>query len=51
VVSADQADYIYKFIYEEFNLNKPGMGVISVNRLIRSSPNVMPADLQYEAVS
>jgi hypothetical protein len=51
VVSADQADYIYNFIYHEFKLNQQGMGVISVNRLIRSSPNMLPSDLQHEAVN
>jgi nitrogen regulatory protein PII len=51
VVSADQADYIYNFIYHEFKLNQQGIGMISVNRLIRSSPNVLPSDLQHEAVN
>jgi hypothetical protein len=45
VVAADQADYIYNFIYHEFNLNRPAQGVISINRLIRSSPNVLPAEV------
>jgi hypothetical protein len=51
VVSADQADYIYNFIYHEFKLNQQGIGMISVNRLIRSSPNMLPSDLQHEAVN
>jgi hypothetical protein len=49
VVAADQADYIYNFLYHELNLNKEGQGVISINRLIRSSPNTLPADMQDEA--
>jgi hypothetical protein len=48
VVAADQADYIYNFIYHEFNLNKPAQGVISINRLLRSSPNVLPAEVHDE---
>jgi hypothetical protein len=46
VVAADQADYIYNFLYYQLNLNKEGQGVISVNRLIRSSPNILPAGMQ-----
>ena len=49
VVAADQADYIYNFLYHELNLNTEGQGVISINRLIRSSPNTLPADMQDEA--
>lgn len=48
VVAADQADYIYNFLYHELNLNKEGQGVISINRLVRSSPNVLPVDMQEE---
>jgi hypothetical protein len=46
VVSADQADYIYNHLYHEFQLFKEGQGVISINRLLRSSPNVLPANMQ-----
>ena len=49
VVSADQADYIYRTIYHDFNLDKPSQGVITVNRLVRSSQNVLPAGLAHEA--
>ena len=49
VVSADQADYIYRTIYHDFNLDKPSLGVITVNRLVRSSQNVLPAGLAHEA--
>ena len=48
VVSADQADYIYRTIYYDFNLDKPSQGVITVNRLVRSSQNVMPKGIAYE---
>ncbi len=48
VVAADQADYIYNFIYHEFSLFKEGQGVISINRLVRSSPNYLPSDVQEE---
>jgi len=48
VVSADQADYIYRTIYYDFNLDKPSQGVIAVNRLVRSSQNVMPKGIAYE---
>ena len=48
VVSADQADYIYRTIYHDFNLDKPGQGVITVNRLVRSSQNVLPQGVAYE---
>ena len=48
VVAADQADYIYNMIYHDFNLDKPGMGMITVNRLVRSSQNVLPAGMQEE---
>jgi hypothetical protein len=48
-VSADQADYIYRTIYHDFNLDKPGQGVITVNRLVRSSQNVLPQGVAYEA--
>ena len=49
VVSADQADYIYRTIYHDFNLDKPSQGVITVNRLVRSSQNVLPAGVAHEA--
>ena len=49
VVSADQADYIYRTIYHDFNLDKPSQGVITVNRLVRSSQNVLPAGIAHEA--
>ena len=48
VVAADQADYIYNYLYHDFQLNKPGQGVISINRLLRSSPNVLPTGVQEE---
>jgi hypothetical protein len=48
VVSADQADYIYRTIYYDFNLDKPSQGVITVNRLVRSSQNVMPKGIAFE---
>jgi hypothetical protein len=32
-VSADQADYIYRMLYEEAKMDEQGKGVIYVNRL------------------
>ena len=48
VVSADQADYIYNMIYHDFRLDMPGQGVITVNRLTRSSQNVLPEGIAHE---
>ncbi len=42
VVSADQADYVYRMLYEEAGMDEQGKGMISVNRLIRSSPITLP---------
>jgi hypothetical protein len=36
-------------VYHDFNLDKPGQGVITVNRLVRSSQNVLPQGVAYEA--
>ena len=43
-MSADQADYIYKMLYEEANMDEQGKGVIYVNRLTRSSPIALPEE-------
>jgi hypothetical protein len=43
-VSADQADYIYKMLYEEARMDEQGQGVITVNRLTRSSPIALPEE-------
>lgn len=43
-VSADQADYIYRMLYEEANMDEQGKGVIYVNRLIRSVPITLPEE-------
>lgn len=48
VVSADQADYIYNMIYHEFRLDMPSKGVVTINRLVRSTPNTLPADVHEE---
>lgn len=48
VVAADQADYIYNMIYHDFRLDMPGQGVITVNRLTRSSQNVLPEGIAHE---
>ena len=47
VVSADQADYIYSMIYHDFKLNEPGVGMISVNRLTRSSRLMLPEGVPF----
>ena len=44
VVAADQADYIFEKIYDMANLEQPQMGIITVNRLSRSSQINLPAD-------
>ncbi len=46
VVSADQADYIYSMLYEECEMNRQGMGMISVNRLIRSTRIALPPEVE-----
>lgn len=48
VVAADQADYIYNMIYHDFRLDMPSQGVITVNRLTRSSQNVLPEGIAHE---
>ena len=48
VVAADQADYIYNAIYHDFRLDMPGVGTITVNRLTRSSQNVLPEGIAHE---
>lgn len=47
VVSADQADYIYSMIYHDYRLNEPGVGMISVNRLTRSSRLSLPEGVPF----
>ena len=47
VVSADQADYIYSMIYHDYRLNEPGVGMISVNRLTRSSRLRLPEGVPF----
>lgn len=47
VVAADQADYIYSMIYHDFRLNEPGVGMISVNKLARSSRLELPAGVPF----
>lgn len=47
VVAADQADYIYSMIYHDFKLNEPGVGMLSVNRLIRSSRLELPEGVPF----
>ncbi len=41
-VSADQADYVYRMLYEEARMDEHGKGMISVNRLTRSSQIALP---------
>ncbi len=48
VVASDQADYIYNAIYHDFRLDMPGVGTITVNRLTRSSQNVLPEGVAHE---
>jgi hypothetical protein len=48
VVASDQADYIYNAIYHDFRLDMPGVGTITVNRLTRSSQNVLPEGIAHE---
>jgi hypothetical protein len=47
VVAADQADYIYSLIYHDFKLNEPGVGMISVNKLVRSSRLELPQGIPF----
>ncbi len=51
VVAADQADYIYNMIYHDFRLDMPSVGVITVNRLTRSSQNILPEGIAHEAAN
>mgnify|MGYP001365735598 CR=1 FL=1 len=44
IVSADQADYIYEEIFTLAKLDQPQMGIITVNRLSRSSEINLPDD-------
>jgi nitrogen regulatory protein PII len=44
VVSADQADYIFEAIYDLAGLQEPQKGIITVNRLSRSSEINLPSD-------
>ncbi len=48
VVASDKADYIYNAIYHDFRLDMPGVGTITVNRLTRSSQNVLPEGIAHE---
>jgi len=47
VVSADQSDYIYSMIYHDFRFNEPGVGMITVNRLNRSSRLTLPEGVAF----
>jgi len=44
VVAADQADYIFEAIYNMAELQEPQKGIITVNRLARSSEINLPSD-------
>jgi hypothetical protein len=47
VVAADQADYLFEEIYAFAKLDQPRQGIMSVNKLLRSSEYTLPADVQY----
>ena len=42
VVSADQAENIFDFIFHFCELNKPNMGMIRLNKLSRSTVHMLP---------
>jgi hypothetical protein len=39
-----EATNIYRMLYEEANMDEQGQGVITVNRLTRSSPIALPEE-------
>lgn len=49
VVSADQADYLYEQIYELARLEEPNRGIVYINRLSRSSRNILPSEEELKA--
>ena len=49
VVSADQAENIFDFIYHFCDLNQPNNGIIRLNRLSRSTVHNLPEDSAAEA--
>ena len=49
VVSADQAENIFDFIYHFCDLNQPNHGIIRLNRLSRSTVHRLPEDSAAEA--
>ena len=42
VISADRADEIFEYIYEEAQVNKPHGGLIYMTRLTQSSKYILP---------
>lgn len=49
IVSADQADTIFEFIYEFTEMAKPNVGIMHMSRLLRSTPNTLPDGLSDES--
>ena len=49
IVAADQADTVFEFIYEFTEMEKPNVGIMSMERLVRSTPNSIPEGVTEEA--
>jgi len=49
IVSADQADTVFEFVYEFTEMAKPNIGIMSMERLTRSTPNNIPEGIAEEA--
>ncbi len=49
IVAADQADTVFEFIYEYTEMSKPNIGMMSMERLVRSTPNEIPKGIAEEA--
>ncbi len=48
IVSADQAETVFEYIFELMQMYKPNVGMMSLQRLLGSTPNVLPEGVQPE---
>ena len=45
VVSDEQADAVFDYIYRTARIGRPGGGMVLMDRLLRAPPYVLPADV------
>ena len=48
IVSDDQADAVFDFIYRTANIGRPGGGMVLMDRLLGATRYVLPADIPNE---